>query len=193
MEETKSDQEFESSLLEGDFLSPEESEPLLASLDAHDSRTIGGNRAGESALEGIFIPPGEEGPGTGPAMDQPESKSPPYRQESSSNLDMLSRIAGELRSIKAELGSLKTTYDTMHGDEAGNARTTAAPADTQVVEPSVQDSSISVPIDTFEDIKKLLTYLDRLLESLPEEKIDGFAQSEYFDLYRKVFEFFNLA
>jgi hypothetical protein len=35
--------------------------------------------------------------------------------------------------------------------------------------------------------------MDRLLESLPEDKIDEFARSEYFDLYRKVFEYFDLA
>jgi hypothetical protein len=49
-----------------------------------------------------------------------------------------------------------------------------------------------LPEETLADLKKLLAYLDRLLESLPEDKIDGFARSEYFELYRKIFEFFDL-
>ena len=43
------------------------------------------------------------------------------------------------------------------------------------------------------DIKKLLLYLDRLLESLPEEKIEEFANSEYFSLYRNIFEHLGLS
>jgi hypothetical protein len=30
--------------------------------------------------------------------------------------------------------------------------------------------------------------MDQLLESLPEEKIEEFAKSEYFDTYRKLFK-----
>jgi hypothetical protein len=38
------------------------------------------------------------------------------------------------------------------------------------------------------DIRSVLSYLDRLLESLPEEKIEEFAHSEHFDTYKKLFE-----
>ncbi len=37
-----------------------------------------------------------------------------------------------------------------------------------------------------DDLVKLLSYLDGLLEKLPEESIRKFAESEYFDLYAKV-------
>jgi len=33
-----------------------------------------------------------------------------------------------------------------------------------------------------------LSYLDKLLDSLPEDKIEEFANSEYFDTYKKLFE-----
>jgi hypothetical protein len=36
-------------------------------------------------------------------------------------------------------------------------------------------------------VKNVLSYLDRLLESLPEEKIEEFAKSSYFDSYKKLF------
>jgi hypothetical protein len=35
--------------------------------------------------------------------------------------------------------------------------------------------------------------MDQLLESLPEEKIEEFAQSEYFDTYKKLFKELGLA
>jgi hypothetical protein len=38
------------------------------------------------------------------------------------------------------------------------------------------------------EIKSVLSYLDKLLESLPEDKIEEFARSEYFDTYKKLFE-----
>lgn len=40
--------------------------------------------------------------------------------------------------------------------------------------------------DKRDDLVKLLSYLDGLLEKLPEESIRKFAESEYFDLYAKV-------
>ncbi len=37
-----------------------------------------------------------------------------------------------------------------------------------------------------EELKKVLKYIDKLLENLPEEKIKEFAKSEYYDLYSKI-------
>jgi hypothetical protein len=38
------------------------------------------------------------------------------------------------------------------------------------------------------EIKDVLSYLDKLLESLPESKIEEFAQSEHYDTYKRLFE-----
>jgi hypothetical protein len=38
------------------------------------------------------------------------------------------------------------------------------------------------------EIKSVLSYLDKLLDSLPEDKIEEFARSKYFDTYKKLFE-----
>jgi hypothetical protein len=38
------------------------------------------------------------------------------------------------------------------------------------------------------ELKQVLSYMDQLLESLPEEKIEEFAKSEYFDTYKKLFK-----
>ncbi|MDR0998740.1 MAG: hypothetical protein LBL70_06705 [Treponema sp.] len=39
-----------------------------------------------------------------------------------------------------------------------------------------------------QEIKTVLSYMDKLLESLPEKKIEEFAKSEYFDTYKKLFK-----
>jgi hypothetical protein len=38
------------------------------------------------------------------------------------------------------------------------------------------------------ELKTVLSYMDRLLDSLPEEKIAEFAKSEYFDSYERLFK-----
>jgi hypothetical protein len=45
-----------------------------------------------------------------------------------------------------------------------------------------------LPGDIKEEIKSVLGYMDQLLESLPEEKIQEFARSEHFEVYRRLFE-----
>lgn len=39
-----------------------------------------------------------------------------------------------------------------------------------------------------EEVRSVLSYLDKLLESLPEEKIEEFAKSEHFETYKRLFE-----
>jgi hypothetical protein len=39
-----------------------------------------------------------------------------------------------------------------------------------------------------QELRTVLSYMDQLLESLPENKIEEFAQSEYFDTYKKLFK-----
>lgn len=44
-----------------------------------------------------------------------------------------------------------------------------------------------------QDVKNVLSYMDQLLENLPEEKIAEFAKSEYFDVYKKLFKDLGLS
>ena len=46
----------------------------------------------------------------------------------------------------------------------------------------------SIPGDLQKEIKSVLSYMDQLLENLPEEKIAEFAQSEQFETYKKLFK-----
>jgi hypothetical protein len=45
-----------------------------------------------------------------------------------------------------------------------------------------------LPSELKSELRNILSYMDQLLESLPEEKIEEFAKSEYFDSYRKLFK-----
>jgi len=54
--------------------------------------------------------------------------------------------------------------------------------------PTDDDAKSAVSQDLRKDLKGVLAYMDQLLESLPEDKIEEFAKSEHFDTYRKVFK-----
>ena len=45
-----------------------------------------------------------------------------------------------------------------------------------------------IPSELKSELRNILSYMDQLLESLPEEKIEEFAKSEYFDSYKKLFK-----
>jgi hypothetical protein len=50
------------------------------------------------------------------------------------------------------------------------------------------DAGAEVPEDLKDEIRAVLKYMDHLLEALPEEKIQEFAGSDYFVMYKKLFE-----
>jgi hypothetical protein len=62
-------------------------------------------------------------------------------------------------------------------------------ADTAGEEASIpDDEGLNIPNDIKQELKTVLSYMDQLLESLPEDKIEEFAKSEYFDTYKKLFK-----
>ncbi len=56
---------------------------------------------------------------------------------------------------------------------------------------SSQDKELSGELKS--EIKSVLSYMDQLLENLPEDKIEEFAKSEQFDTYKKLFKKLGLA
>ncbi|MCX7774933.1 MAG: hypothetical protein N2067_02405 [Spirochaetaceae bacterium] len=116
------------------------------------------------------------------------------------------RLADELRSIKRELRSVQQELEAARSfqrevealPEAGTQvvpdKNLSPAHDAQGDQQSrnMQTAAIMLSDQQLEDIKSLLLYLDHLLESLPDEKIQEFASSEYFNLYRKVFESLGL-
>jgi len=186
------------------FLSPEETESILSSLEKKDRRLLGERDSPSLEEEGNFISPediesriaipGTETTGglnTAPPPHSERGRGTAHVTETFQS-DLLARIAGELRSIKSDLGSLKNTYDDMISKASSITSEKPAAESLPLTEQEPEPAGQFIPEKSLEEIKRLLGYLDRLLESLPEEKIDEFARSEYFELYRKIFEFFSL-
>lgn len=66
------------------------------------------------------------------------------------------------------------------GDDTSTSEETDAPAE-------------AIPEELKEEIKTVLSYMDQLLENLPEEKIEEFARSEQFSTYKKLFKELGLS
>jgi pilus assembly protein FimV len=62
------------------------------------------------------------------------------------------------------------------------------PGPSPAARPAAAGAPEEMPEDLREDVKSVLSYLDQLLEALPEDKIKQFAQSEYFGVYKRLFE-----
>ncbi|MFW6368619.1 MAG: hypothetical protein ACOCZ9_02670, partial [Spirochaetota bacterium] len=65
--------------------------------------------------------------------------------------------------------------------EAGHAAEDTPPAE-------AGQATEELPESLREEIRSVLGYMDQLLESLPEEKIREFANSEHFEVYKRLFE-----
>ena len=46
----------------------------------------------------------------------------------------------------------------------------------------------AIPLHLKEELRSVLSYMDQLLEALPDEKIEEFARSEHYDTYKKLFK-----
>ena len=57
-----------------------------------------------------------------------------------------------------------------------------------IEETETEGNKMYLSSDLSKELKNVLSYMDHLLESLPEEKIEEFARSEYFDSYKKLFK-----
>jgi hypothetical protein len=101
------------------------------------------------------------------------------------------RFAGELKSIKQDLLSIKQHFEAMKKPQplqSPQPGTSSSPGANAIEQTRGASETNQDTLQLLDDIRKLLLYLDRLLESLPEDKIEEFANSEFFNLYRHVFE-----
>lgn len=58
----------------------------------------------------------------------------------------------------------------------------------KIADDKKMDSIASIPDNLKNELKSVLAYMDQLLEALPEEKIKEFANSDYFNTYKKLFD-----
>jgi pilus assembly protein FimV len=59
-------------------------------------------------------------------------------------------------------------------------------------QPLKQETS-GIPENLKTELKTVLSYMDQLLEALPDDKIEEFAKSDYYDTYKKLFKELGLA
>jgi hypothetical protein len=100
---------------------------------------------------------------------------------------------GELESLLDETDSAekppKEIEISFEGDLAEDVEAlqeTVEPAEEITEAP--QAGSAGIPDNLKDEIRTVLKYMDHLLEALPDEKIQEFAGSDYFVMYKKLFE-----
>jgi pilus assembly protein FimV len=152
------------------FEEPAAEEPVVALSDdiGFDEVTAPEPAADMTGDIEIEIPELDSGAGEIPDLNVPD------------DLESLEELTpGEGR---AEAGEEIDTTGSFDFPEEPAARPAAKPGT------AAGKSDIQLPTGLKEEIKSVLGYMDHLLESLPEEKIEEFAKSEYFAIYKKLFE-----
>jgi hypothetical protein len=95
-------------------------------------------------------------------------------------------------SITTEAAGEIDAREVPSGEDEGTteAESDVEPAENSDEEPAAGETSLTAAIPTGirNELRSVLSYMDQLLESLPEDKIEEFAKSEHFDTYKKLFE-----
>jgi hypothetical protein len=165
-------------------------EPPVAEAPKEDAGAILGQIMGQLNVE---LPPTAE-----PAADTTPQK--PAGEDAGA---ILGQILGQLEkapavepaadavAVKAEGKAAKPKTPAHRESTRKTSRAKAAKTEAPPVEKTIDTNEIPPVIKT--ELKTVLSYMDQLLESLPEEKIEEFAQSEYFETYKKLFEDLGIA
>jgi hypothetical protein len=97
-------------------------------------------------------------------------------------------LDGEEYEIFSPLIAMDTDDVLADNDADLNPLTEIEVSDLLQVDEIPADKDDQIPRDIKDELKDVLSYMDHLLESLPEEKIEEFANSQYFDTYKKLFK-----
>ena len=116
-------------------------------------------------------------------------------KESDSNIE---EISFDNEESDLELGVIDSEFEetiiensTFEGDlvpEIASEPEGSIPIDMELPEMQEDDNLTNITPQLKTEIKSVLSYMDHLLESLPEDKIDEFANSEHYEVYKKLFE-----
>ena len=135
---------------------------------------------------------------------QDETKEVVDAQEEKGNPEILEQIQDEIPTVASITEGLtepeENVFEKTFGEESGSDFTT--PESSVNIEDAIEienpeDNSLTqieetndneLSKDIKNDVKSVLLYMDKLLESLPDEKIREFAASEQFETYKKLFD-----
>lgn len=98
----------------------------------------------------------------------------------------------------SELESLSGTVELPEIEESDLASATNADDSVETIggaslEQAVADTGGDDKDPLRDEVRNVLSYLDKLLDSLPDDKIEEFARSEHFETYKRLFEELGLA
>ncbi|PIE98263.1 MAG: hypothetical protein CR988_03985 [Treponema sp.] len=95
----------------------------------------------------------------------------------------------EIDDISDDLPVLDLDINNVDEDFAETAEEKLSTVEDKAINKNLgQTSQADMSVELKEEIKSVLSYMDQLLESLPEDKIEEFARSEHFSTYKKLFE-----
>ena len=135
---------------------------------------------------------------------QDETKEVVDTQEEKGNPEIPEQIQDEIPTVASITEGLtepeENVFEKTFGEESGSDFTT--PESSVNIEDAIEienpeDNSLTqieetkdneLSKDIKNDVKSVLLYMDKLLESLPDEKIREFAASEQFETYKKLFD-----
>lgn len=139
-------------------------------------------------LESISESPETFKPETLSSFEELEEISSPIQEESFEEV-LPEGFVVEAEESESDLATIPVEEETL--EEIPEIEENLEPVQEEIADKS--QGKIPVSPDLTQEIKAVLSYMDQLLESLPEEKIEEFAKSEYFETYKKLFEELGLA
>ncbi len=179
---------FEDQSVEGD-IPPE--------VDQDDSSAIGGETSeAQGAEEDIFGASDDEVDVLAnmdidseladiDALDDEEPPIGPETAEHDMSLDDVQAAADESPTEERDTGESAASVRPSEPEEMSGDST---PPEADQIDNRTGGGAEELPENLKEEIKSVLSYMDQLLESLPEEKIREFAHSEHFEVYKRLFE-----
>lgn len=155
----------------------------------------------ESAEPEAAVPAAEEIDLEGLSLEEEIPSEPASVEEAPIELDEISlltqggapeekeiEISFEDQGAKSEAAELEEPTDAEEVLEVEEMPAEAAPQTRADSGAQKRPAGAGIPDDLKDEIRTVLKYMDQLLEALPEEKIQEFAGSEYFVMYKKLFE-----
>jgi hypothetical protein len=171
-------------------------EPALDELSIDDAMDInidmnaGSDTAESDTLEDFTVEIGDD-PELPVSEDLAASPLEPETSETDDDhFDQVIPEGFEVGAAEAPVSFDDELDENAFAEESIDAASDTDEADTEITNTEAAGSSgnLNLPSGLKNELKTVLSYMDQLLESLPEDKIEEFAKSEYFDTYKKLFK-----
>jgi hypothetical protein len=160
---------------------------LSLDLDTEDTEITGEDKAGDLSFDDFS----DE---SSLSSDLPPLEETPELPSVQSEEDTITQVIPEGFIVDAE--DSPVPFEDDFEEDTVTAEGELAPLDDEPAGPPLEipededmiPAADDIPSDIKQELKAVLSYMDQLLESLPDDKIEEFAKSEYFDTYKKLFK-----